>query len=64
MKCGLLTSHTGVVIHPGGSIAGGPMCSNCGGHDGAPIDYKLENEQLKARILRLEARIAELTEIK
>lgn len=62
MKCGILTAHTGAVCHPGGGISGGPMCSTCGGSDGSPKeDLKQENEALKARILRLEERIAQLT---
>lgn len=61
VRCNILTAHQGT--HPlqkGLNLV--PLCSTCGGSDGAPKDtLKQENEALKARILRLEERIAELT---
>lgn len=55
-KCGVVTPHKTVEMHLHGGIGSIFMCSKCN-QDAS----KREVEELKQRILRLEARIAELT---
>ena len=56
IKCGVYTPHKAVEMHLHGGISSCWKCSNCN-----PDAGKHEVEELKQRILRLEARIAELT---